>query len=1523
MRKLKLLFALLALIVGGSNSALAYTVDDLTSAGWTKVTSITDVDNYYYVFIDAGTSNYAMGRLSYGTDRPVYMPLADPLGFAGAVWYLGTDNDKYTIKNLGDDKFFISGTAGWNDSMNDNQYTDEGRFTFTLNSGKYDIQSVKTNSYVGPWNNDNKVSLSNGYENVAANKDVSQAPGFYLYSMARSEYNAKRITASWLTSHGWSQVTDNSALGNASNYYLIIEKVSFGYALARTTNGRPASKSLSNPFATPNELWLTAAHGSGYTFQNVIDNTYFTSAAGDWNTSMSNTPNADIIATLNDGIYTLSAGGTSSIGHWRDDAFFPYENENVAANKSDANRNSYYIYTISKTDYATQRAAYIASLAASATSDAPVDLTNFVFNNSDFALLGKFGWTVSGSWGNQQTGNGAYETWNSNNVSVTQELTGLPGGKYQLSVQMVSGDAGRVPYLYASADDEYTANVTQQATTNTYDGMRDEIAADPSYGLITVTPYSSNGTITVGMKAPSGWVVFDNFKLKYYGPTLGSTAVELPNGGDMVADTWYYFDIAVAGDNYLATATTLGDIICTTDGNTLLSDATGTITLKATDNFLSAGRYYVKSSSANNLVVEAASYSYSVSSATADMAYIQSGNTVTVSFDCSTNNPGATLDMDFSGVTFNSAAISVTSTANGFTFTVPGGVTANTEYTLAIPAKAIGYEDGKTYNAAQDITLKTPAVFDGTYFFKVENTGALKGQYLSRGKNYGTHATIDKYGLAIKVATDAQNKTTLKPYDTDRYYRMDGNGYDCWADNTDNDDRAKFNLIVYNNHILIHGITSGRADDYFKYNDSDVDETTKVWGDSHGTDGSNGNAIEFSLEDAAAHATAMQTMKDNQAASAAAAAYASGNYASLNGITTVAALEAELTANYIQGDFVSPSAIESVLEKYEGTQPGSANTVETVYSNTINITEPGFYKFSMQAFYRASNNDRTKAMHEAGIDFNPVVLFFGDAQTQIKSVYDESSATALSDDWGNLEYKGAYYPNNMAASLKAFQNDEYHNDVWFYAAAAGTYTYGVKYLGFANANAQWFIYSPESVTITSYAAAADATDYDNLAKAISEAEGKVIGFEEGEYAPYNNIDAVAFIATAKAIDTEATNSKLLIQSAITALSEWTVNEEELNAFYDGDFSECAEDNASPLDYTPAGWTASDNMRMMLKNTETYPGLVDASAKSAMMSWSGGITYGETTGYTMPLKANTIYKLTFKAAGWNDETRSGITVSVLNTEDGMAAQNLGTPDRDIKAAQTWNTAGMTSYEVLFVTGAAGNYVFHVQSGNNMVLTDFEIKKAASQVLEFADGSVPTYAPGTYPTVKISRTLTENKWATAIYPFEVSGVESIAVLSSYDNANNAVGFSSADYSEANKPFLMKSSATMNNIELKDVVVEAAIAKNDVKEPLSFIGVYKETEVGRGENVKNFVLKDNTIYRVGDNAATINPYRAYFQVDQPGEEARLKFFINGQQTTDIEGVKAEKSLNGVIYNLNGQRVEKANKGLYISNGKKVVLK
>ena len=463
---------------------------------------------------------------------------------------------------------------------------------------------------------------------------------------------------------------------------------------------------------------------------------------------------------------------------------------------------------------------------------------------------------------------------------------------------------------------------------------------------------------------------------------------------------------------------------------------------------------------------------------------------------------------------------------------------------------------------------------------------------------------------------------------------------------------------------------------------------------------------------------------------------------------------------------------------------------------------------------------------------------------------------------------------------------------------------------------------------------ATAEDYENLNNAIATAEAN-LGFEDGQNAPYNNVASMELLAAAKAIDQTANNVQSDVQDATTALTgaTWTANDGDVNAFYDGDFSEADEDTTTPLDAAPTGWTASSNMRLMLKNAETYPGLADASASSAIMSWSGGITYGEQTGYEMPLAAHTIYELSLKAAGWNNETRSGITVSVLNSTDGMAAINLGTPNRDIKGNDK-NTAGLTTFTIVFATGEAGNYVFHVQSGNNFVLTDLVLKKAASQVLEFADGEpLVKFAPGTYPTVKVSRTMTKDRWVTAVYPFALSipaalsDMVSVATLNSYNKETGALGFTSVTANTANVPFLMRSTnataiATINTFGLTTTNVEVAAANvtDATADEASMKGTYAVKKITNAE--KNYVLSNNTIYPVGTAGATINPYRAYIQVAQDAE-ARLSFFVDDEEVTGIEGIQVEKVAKGTVYNLNGQRVEKAKKGLYIQNGKKIVVK
>ncbi len=1393
-----------------------------------------------------------------------------------------------------------------------------------------------------------------------------------------------------------------------ANAYLD-EGASWGTHAALKSQGFKLDVSMSNGkyvIATPH--W----NGSNHWFNG---NGYIDSGWTEWEYAPVEGENAITLQATNEGnLYVLAASGMYNVTRSAD---APTTNMGWWRFVTDTKRND----------------------VSTATKTTPVELTHkinnprFDDNNSGWQDAPARGGLTGGTNGDADSfddRNPCAEHYNKT-YNTYQTLTGLPNGLYNVSVQGFYREGGYAAaagkhsggteslnaLLYANGKEQPLQSIFTEAGkvscegTVTTDGIE---GAFPNNMNAASSFFSANlywntvervavtdGTLTIGIKKTTAvsadWTIFDNFRLQYLGGVCNS-AIPLPHDGNIKADQWYKYVVEIAGD-YIITAGTADDIIQTTNGLQFEDEATGDAITTGTVALTAGTVIYYKSATDNTLTVEPANYEYEVSEATADITYIQPGNTVTVSFVATTNS-GEALTQDYSGVTLNDEAIACSATTSGFTFTVPADVTAASEYTLAIPAEAIGYATGNTYNAAQTITLKTPAAFDGTYFFKVENEGALKGRYLSRGLNSGTHVTVDKYGLAIKVATDGQNNTTLKPFDTDRFYRMstaENNIWDFWADNTVNDDRAKFNLVATaNGHFKIHGILT-RDNDYFKYNDEDVADVTKVWGDSQ----TSGNPLEFSLENPAAHATIMQALKDGQAATAAAAAFASGDYASLEGITTVAALEAELTENYVQGDFVAPSAIESVLEKYEGGQP--SNAPETVYSNTIHIAEPGFYKFSMQAFYRAGSNDRVKEMIAAGVDCPPVVLFFGNSETQIKSVYDELSETALSDDWGNYGYNGGYIPNNMTASLKAFQDGMYHNDVWFYASEAGDYTYGVKYLGWACANSQWFIYSPESVTITSYAAAADETDYANLATAIAAYDNAAWGFEAGEYAPYNNAEARANIAAAKALDTEATNSKLLVNSLIDDIA-LIANTEEVNAFYDGDFSECAEDNASPLDYTPAGWTASENFRMMLKNTETYPGLKDASIPSAVFTWSGGITYGETVGYEMPLKANTTYVLKLKAAGWSNETRSGVTVSILNAEDGLAATDLGTPDRDINGNEN-NTAGMTSYVKYFKTGAAGNYVFHVQSGNNIVLTDFDLRRPSNVYAVAGSNSdifsgfwdqatqtdylelngneyTKTYAnltldkqtiefkvfkkervestsaindaswyPGTNVAIAIpvkgiydiTITFDGNESEPAVTGVAAKTAEAVTIGEkgwATTVTNSALDFSASEV-EAYTATVANDYVTLKKVD--DVQAETGLVLKGAKEAKTYyIPVIESSETDKGSlmfsstetyntwgehTFYGLIVNDNNEaqFRMIDRSqgeVTIPAGKAFLMLDNPSAARELRVVFAGEEATGINAIAAEKNAES-IYNMKGQRVSAPAKGLYIVNGKKVVMK
>ena len=65
--------------------------------------------------------------------------------------------------------------------------------------------------------------------------------------------------------------------------------------------------------------------------------------------------------------------------------------------------------------------------------------------------------------------------------------------------------------------------------------------------------------------------------------------------------------------------------------------------------------------------------------------------------------------------------------------------------------------------------------------------------------------------------------------------------------------------------------------------------------------------------------------------------------------------------------------------------------------------------------------------------------------------------------------------------------------------------------------------------------------------------------------------------------------------------------------------------------------------------------------------------------------------------------------------------------------------------------------------------------------------------------------------------------------------------------------------------------------------------------------------------------NGFKAY--LPKTGKSATLRFNFGG--TTAIESVVTGLDTNAAIYDLSGRRVEKAVKGIYIQNGKKIIVK
>lgn len=214
---------------------------------------------------------------------------------------------------------------------------------------------------------------------------------------------------------------------------------------------------------------------------------------------------------------------------------------------------------------------------------------------------------------------------------------------------------------------------------------------------------------------------------------------------------------------------------------------------------------------------------------------------------------------------------------------------------------------------------------------------------------------------------------------------------------------------------------------------------------------------------------------------------------------------------------------------------------------------------------------------------------------------------------------------------------------------------------------------------------------------------------------------------------------------------------------------------------------------------------------------------------------------------------------------------------------------------------------------------------------------------YANVTLQRTLSKDYWNTFCVPFALDA-EQVAQyfgegtqLRTYEGNcnNNIVYFATVDNIEAGKPYIMKpGNAVVKNPTFEGVsMVATGLDKNGNPQAVGdastvqMKGIYNQillktdkTELFLGDN-------DLFYYPIDDiDARTIGGLRAYFIVPQGTDIKKLRANLDGTPTSLGTIFDTEES-NAPVYNLQGQCVGNSlralKSGIYIQNGKKVVVK
>ena len=252
----------------------------------------------------------------------------------------------------------------------------------------------------------------------------------------------------------------------------------------------------------------------------------------------------------------------------------------------------------------------------------------------------------------------------------------------------------------------------------------------------------------------------------------------------------------------------------------------------------------------------------------------------------------------------------------------------------------------------------------------------------------------------------------------------------------------------------------------------------------------------------------------------------------------------------------------------------------------------------------------------------------------------------------------------------------------------------------------------------------------------------------------------------------------------------------------------------------------------------------------------------------------------------------------------------------------NSSNSGYYDLTFNDSYNG-IVFSDNGDNEKKSGDIVIDYSSREYWVTDNATATNVAPDGW--VGYTRSVTSGNYGTICLPFAatVTGATVFRITSKVmkdETTLKGINLTSVETLEAGKAYIFKATSSTLTATYSGSYTEASAGYG----MMGNIGTTTTAPVG------SYVVgaSDSKIHKVTGDGVNVGQYKGWITLDGIAAASRASNFLGfDDETTGIEAVESNpetvKEGGREYYNLNGQRVMNPNKGLYIVNGKKVIIK